>query len=284
MVTLVDTPGVDDTTKSDTDILGRSYKSGHKLSGIIYMHRISDFKVGGISRRNFNMFRKLCGDETLSNVVIVTNMWGEVSAERGEERERELRTDDLLFAPALQKGACMLRHDNALGSAQTILRRIVVNRPRALQIQRELVDEGKDISKTAAGIELNRELETMRLRHAKELAEVRTEMQEAIALKDEETKKELEAVRADLLRRMEKIESDRERLSKEFAQERAKADERMRKMQEEVDAEKARAKSPEDIMREIEARKREEAFRQLRSRGGLFARMVQALESPESQR
>ena len=242
------------------------------------MHRISDFKVGGISRRNFNMFRKLCGDETLSNVVIVTNMWGEVSAERGEERERELRTDDLLFAPALQKGECMLRHDSALGSAQTILRRIAGNRPRALQIQRELVDEGKDISKTAAGIELNRELETMHLKHAEELVEVRTEMQEAIALKDEETRKELEAVRTDLLKRMERIESDRGRLSKEFAEERAKADERMRKMQEEVDAEKARAKSPEDIMREIEARKREEAFRQLRSRGGFFAQIGPAID------
>ena len=40
-----------------------------KLSGVIYMHRISDFKMGGISRRNFHMFRSLCGEKTLKNVV-----------------------------------------------------------------------------------------------------------------------------------------------------------------------------------------------------------------------
>jgi hypothetical protein len=43
-----------------------------KLSGLIYVHRISDVLMGGISSRNFRMFRKLCGDDTLKNVVIVT--------------------------------------------------------------------------------------------------------------------------------------------------------------------------------------------------------------------
>ena len=76
---------------------GSRYQNGIKLSGIIYMHRISDFRVGGVSRRNLSMFRKLCGDETLRNVALVTNMWSEVTSERGAARERELRTDPLLF-------------------------------------------------------------------------------------------------------------------------------------------------------------------------------------------
>jgi len=63
-VTLVDTPGFDDTHRSDTEILrmiavylSTVYENGKKLAGVIYFHRISDFRVGGISRRNFKMFR-----------------------------------------------------------------------------------------------------------------------------------------------------------------------------------------------------------------------------------
>ena len=105
------------------------------------------------------MFHKLCGDDALKNVVIVTNMWELVESEaRGEARERELSTDSDLFQPAVAKGATMMRHNNTLESAHTILARIVDNLPDALRIQRELVDEGKDISQTDAGIELNRVL------------------------------------------------------------------------------------------------------------------------------
>jgi hypothetical protein len=80
------------------------------------MHRISDVRMGGISTRNFKMFRQLCGESTLRNVVIVTNMWGEVGREVGEAREAELGSDDRFFKPVLDKGAHMLRH-NGLTSA-----------------------------------------------------------------------------------------------------------------------------------------------------------------------
>ena len=33
--------------------------NGRTLSGVIYMYRISDTRMGGVSRRNFNMFQKL---------------------------------------------------------------------------------------------------------------------------------------------------------------------------------------------------------------------------------
>jgi hypothetical protein len=81
------------------------------------MHRISDVRMGGISTRNFKMFRQLCGESTLRNVVIVTNMWGEVGREVGEAREAELGSDDRFFKPVLDKGAHMLRHNNDKTSA-----------------------------------------------------------------------------------------------------------------------------------------------------------------------
>ena len=97
--------------------------------------------MGGIARRNFSLFRKLCGDETLKSVVIVTNMWGEVSAEKGAAREHELASDPALFQPVLVKGAQLARHDNTRASAQAVLGRLAAKAPLPLQIQRELVGE-----------------------------------------------------------------------------------------------------------------------------------------------
>lgn len=86
----------------------------------------------GVSKRNFGMFRSLCGEKTLRNVVIVTNMWGQVSPEVGEAREHELATDEVLFKPVLNKGATMMRHGGTAESAHAILERFVHMQPEAL--------------------------------------------------------------------------------------------------------------------------------------------------------
>jgi len=166
-ILLFDNPGFDDTSRSDTEILtqiaaflAQTYQEGTKLAGIIYMHRISDMRVGGISVRNIRMFEELCGPSPLKNVAIVTTMWGPgIKPEVGERREKQLASDERFFKFALDNGAHLLRHvDEAdVGSAQAIIRSFFKNQPEAMCIQRELVDEGKDISQTAAGEVLNRE-------------------------------------------------------------------------------------------------------------------------------
>ena len=103
------------------------------MSGILYLHRISDPRMGGISRRNFNMFRKLCGDETLKNVLIVTTMWGLVDPQVGEAREEQLKTNDTFFKPVLDKGARMARHNDTCKCAQDLVRMIMKNHPQALR-------------------------------------------------------------------------------------------------------------------------------------------------------
>ena len=140
------------------------------------MHRISDFRMGGVSTRNFKMFRQLCGESTLRNVVIVTNMWGEVSRDVGEAREAELVNQEIFFKPVLDKAALMMRHENTRDSAHHILLQIIDNHPLPLRIQRELVDQGKDISQTAAGAELNRELMEQIQVHKREMRELEREM------------------------------------------------------------------------------------------------------------
>ncbi|KAJ6532001.1 P-loop containing nucleoside triphosphate hydrolase protein [Mycena capillaripes] len=264
-VTLIDTPGFDDTTRSDTEILTRiasflaaTYEQGKKLAGVIYMHRISDVRMGGISTRNFKMFRQLCGESTLRNVVIVTNMWGEVGREVGEAREAELASDDRFFKPVLDTGARLLRHDNNLTSGQAILHYLIGNQPRALRIQRELIDQGKDISQTAAGEELNRELAEQMKRHGREMAMLQQEMKEAIRAKDEETRKELEIETRKLQAEMTRVQNDSQKLASDYTEQKVQLEKRMADMTEaaKLEAERTEQKYRRE-MQELEDRLRQ---------------------------
>ena len=161
------------------------YEDGSRLAGIIYVHRISDNRFGGITGRIFNMFRKLCGESTLKNVVLVTNIWREDS-----QGERELISK--FFKPALDKGVQMARHHNTVESAHNILRMIIKNHPVVPQIQQELVDERKDIIDTAAGDPITEELKEQIRRHQAELKEIRKEMALALEEKGEEIRHEVE--------------------------------------------------------------------------------------------
>jgi NADH dehydrogenase/NADH:ubiquinone oxidoreductase subunit G len=128
------------------------------LHGILYLHRITDIRMGGISTRSFRLFKKICGDDTLKNVVIATTKWDLIAVEEGARREQELRTDGRFFKRALDLNAILARHNNTVGSAREILRTIFKNHPMALMIQRELVDEHRVLSDTLAGKEIGRQL------------------------------------------------------------------------------------------------------------------------------
>jgi hypothetical protein len=79
---LIDTPGFDDTERTDAEVLTKierfleaQYPSGTNLKGILYLHPIRDTRHQTSLLRNFSMFRKLCGDSSLANVVLATTMW-----------------------------------------------------------------------------------------------------------------------------------------------------------------------------------------------------------------
>ncbi|TDL17318.1 hypothetical protein BD410DRAFT_822676 [Rickenella mellea] len=205
VVTLIDTPGFDDTIRSDVDILNMiasflvtAYEAGHLLSGIIYMHPISDVRMGGVSTRNFRLFRKLCGEAALCNVVIVTSMWGRVPENIGQERENELATDDVFFKPVITAGARMLRHDGTLQCAQSIIHQTVTQRALPFQIQRELHDQKLHILQTSAGAELNQQLRQQAEKHREEMEALEKDIRDARCAEDEEAKKVLEEARRKL--------------------------------------------------------------------------------------
>ncbi|KAI0696931.1 P-loop containing nucleoside triphosphate hydrolase protein [Cytidiella melzeri] len=261
-ITLVDTPGFDDTLMSDTDVLNMiaaaylvdRYEQGIKLSGVIYMHRITDRRVGGMSIRNFSMLRKLCGDDTLKNVAIVTNMWNQESKERGIIREQELKTDNLFFKPVMDRGGQMLRHDNTVQSAQDIVSHFVKRNPMPLRIQRELIDEKKDIADTEAGVVLQGELADMQKKHREEIDAIRRDMEKALADKDEQTSKELQQARSELERQLQAVQDEKERLSREYRELKDRADKQIRKLEAENRAEQEARRRAEEEMAKIDPR------------------------------
>ncbi|KAG8213034.1 P-loop containing nucleoside triphosphate hydrolase protein [Butyriboletus roseoflavus] len=221
-VILIDTPGFDDTTLTDTDVLKliaaylvTTNKQGARLVGVIYMQRISDLRVGGSARRDFRMFQELCGEEAYPNVIIVTNMWGTVTAEDGNDRERELATKNIFFKPILDKHAKMLRHDNTKQSAHQIIQKLVDKEPVVLQIQREL-GEGMDITQTAAYKQLDREMSELCARHQKELEALREEMADAERSQDEETRRELQEEARKVEAELQQAQSQASRLASDY--------------------------------------------------------------------
>ena len=183
--------------------------------------------MGGIARKNFNMFKKLCGENALKNVVIVTNMWGEVDSQVGNAREAELAREDIFFRPVLQRGSRMVRHDNTVASAERAIRLILENHPLPLRIQEELVNEHKDISETGAGEELNRELNAQIRRHREEIKILGEDMEQAMKDKDEETRRELELEMMRMQKEIDLFLKDSERLVSDYKKEKESLEARM---------------------------------------------------------
>ena len=147
------------------------------MSGVIYLHRISDVRMSGMSVKNFRIFRKLCGEDTLKNVVIATNRWEDVALNVGEAREKELMEKEDFFKPAIDKGAQIHRHYNTPGSATAILGALIGNQPLPLLIQTEMINEGKSLLATAAGGDLHHELQEEMRRYKEEMQRMQGEIE-----------------------------------------------------------------------------------------------------------
>ena len=225
------------------ELLNR-YERGCKLSGVIYVHRISDKRFTGAARQNFDMFRQLCGDETLKNVVLVTNMWDEVSPEDGQDRENQLSSR--FFKPVLDKGARLARHHNTTESAHNIIRMIIENHPIALQIQRELVDEQRDIVDTTAGEVLNHEINELIRQHQVKLKEVQEEMASVLSEKDEEIH-ELEEEKEKMQKDIERMKKSSDEMASKYAEEKQRMEAKVKKMMKEMKSMRELAGNPVKI-------------------------------------
>ncbi|KAL9636120.1 MAG: hypothetical protein Q9164_003025 [Protoblastenia rupestris] len=209
---LVDSPGFDDSTRSDADVLrdlstylAASYTKGIQLSGIIYLHRIMDVRFGGAAGRNLRVFKRLCGDDNLGSVVLATTFWRNVSAETGAEREQQLQGDKKFWKDMIEKDSKVFRQDRGKASGEEIIRYLVGRRKRVtLQIQHELVKQKKTFAQTGAGVEVLGEIQRLTEYYEKQMRNKVLELEEARKERDEQWEAEIADFKRDYEAKIDK--------------------------------------------------------------------------------
>ncbi len=175
-----------------------------------------DPKLGGKALQNLRMFRSLCGDEALSKVVLATTFWSHVNVTTGMNREKELEKSEF-WGKMIRKGSKVLRQDDSRVSARSIIEYLVRKRTPesanvALDIQKQMVDQGKSLDQTGAGQEMNAQILSMRREYEEKIAILRADLQVAIERKDEEWKAQIEEERRLARSKIEEDERNRQKL------------------------------------------------------------------------
>lgn len=176
------------------------YRSNVKLTGLIYLHRISDNKVAGSALRNLYMFKELCGEDAYKHVVLATSMWSKEEPSIAAKREKELISNGNFWKAMKDRGSSVMRWLGDADSARLVVQHLLEARQNhgsvSLKIQRELVDEGKMLVDTSAGQEVNKEMTELRETMEKRLQQLQQDNQAAMATHDVEWQQSLLEQRA----------------------------------------------------------------------------------------
>ena len=130
-----------------------------KLSGIIFLHDISQIRLHGTTCKNLEVFQMLCGDDAFRSVILGTTGWSDILDEDGDMRTQQLR--DNYWRDMSDLGSKIFKFEDSPKSAWKMVDSIVeLNRSRGqvLQIQPELVEGLTRIPDTETGQKLRRNL------------------------------------------------------------------------------------------------------------------------------
>jgi hypothetical protein len=205
-VFLVDTPGFDDTTRSDAEILkdisyflASMYHNRIRLAGIIYLHPIATARMGGSAVKNLLMFKALCGDQSFRHVTFATTMWSEMEANDTMNlgNKRQLELEENYWAEMIRLGSIVKKHNRGRSTAIEIVRMLTTRADTSiiLAIQRQLVDERRTLEDTDAGKVVCDEIVLAKEKFRQELADLRESLEEA---KRDNDRDAIEALRGDL--------------------------------------------------------------------------------------
>lgn len=122
-----------------------------------YLHRITDNRLAGTARKNLAVFQKVCGNDAVKNVTLVSTMWDKViDWQESVKRESQLLRGDKFWGEMVRKyGAHVGRHHNTKESAMQLLARFIESPKNnvVVDLQQERID-GKTLEQTAAGLEV----------------------------------------------------------------------------------------------------------------------------------
>ncbi len=281
---LIDTPGFDDTNKSDAEVLkdvafwlAAAYTQETRLAGILYLHRISDPRMGGAALRNLRMFTQLCGEEGLGSVVLATTHWANhetgvsVSEKTGEARIKELTETEGFWGGMIERGSKVVKHDGTRESAVRIVESIVERKLKViLDIQRQMVDEDRDLDDTDAAQALQSELLAERKKFEERLGDLKQDMEFAIKEKDEKWQKQIREEQERYQEQVKKTHEETEALRTNLVTIAREKEEEFKKMREEMERQARRYEEQiKETSRALEVareeqKKKEDEFEEVR--------------------
>jgi hypothetical protein len=173
----VDTPGFNDTTRSNMEIMSSLASwiqtNDCTMVGVVYLHRITDRRFTGSSRMSLNILMAMCGERFFPHIVLASSMWNRLPSDGAvaEAVAREQELFDSFWGDMLRKCAMPMRYMGSLESGQAIIKAVLATHnapPMSLEI--ELQD--RCIQETAAGrfitAEIRRREEALRQELSKE--------------------------------------------------------------------------------------------------------------------
>ncbi|KAK4208098.1 hypothetical protein QBC37DRAFT_82397 [Rhypophila decipiens] len=140
-VTLIDSPGFNDTNRNDLDILQSiadfltttTTKTTGNIAGIILTHPITQNRMTGSARLNLAALKALCGEPFYPRVVVLTTMWNTIPSSAADDRRQQMMRDEctrreaqIMASPALwgdlvAGGARVMRFDGTPESTACVL-------------------------------------------------------------------------------------------------------------------------------------------------------------------
>ena len=119
-------------------------------------------------------------------------MWGNVDIDDGIRRERELLQTSQFWGEMVKKGSEVFRHDDSQQSALAIIDNIIQKNKRViLDLQDQMVNQGRKVNETEAGKEVESALLKEREKFERRLRENEKELKQALKDRDEESTREL---------------------------------------------------------------------------------------------
>lgn len=233
-VWLIDTPGFDDTYRNDAEILEEInsclsdyFHKEAKVTGVLYVHAITEERMRGSAMKNLRMFRQVVGSNNMSHCCLVTTKWSKQSDTLSQSREAELQTNETFWKPLLDKGAHIMQFKDSTRSALNIIRPFTKCPSFFMKLTEEYNIEGKKLNKTDAGKVVFDDLEQAQKEHQEEIEALKEERRLALDAKDKKMVEMIETEKARLQKEMDEMKAGQQLLQKKLADEKQELEERL---------------------------------------------------------
>lgn len=220
-VWLMDTPGFDDTFRNDGEILeeinnclSEAFHKDAKITGVLYVHAITEPRMRGSAMKNLRMFREVVGPENMRHCHLVTTKWSKQPSSVSEDRETELLTKKEFWKPLINRGARVVRFHDSVQSAHDIIGPLTQCPQFLFKLTVEYNLERKKLTDTTSGRMANEELEKAKAAFKKELDDLREDQRIALESKDKEMVDMIEAEKSKLQAEIENMRRGQDLLQK----------------------------------------------------------------------